>query len=149
MFRRRLSIVLWLSLLLAGLFAAWMWLRPYDGNPDPAARCRIVAAEVSRDRSYYWLHIHLEVDSGSSHDLAKPVRLRTADGVAHQPADSTFGAIDGRDPRELWFKFWLEEKDLQGPLTLHLNDGSLVVKSDRGFPGLESGDKRNFTTHRW
>lgn len=149
MSRRRLIPVILTCIVLAAAFAAWTWLRPYAWNPDPGARCAVVETEVRRDQSYYWVHVHLKVTPGLSHDLEKPVRLETSDGSTHLPADSTFGAIEGSKPQELWFKFWLDAKDLKGPLMLHLNDGNLVLKSTIGFQDLAASGSRNFTTNRW
>ena len=143
------QLVIALCLLLAAAFAGWMWFRPYEWRPDPAARAAVMETQLSRDQSFYWLHVHLKVNPGKAHDLEKPVWLETAAQEKHEPADSTFGAIAGTEPRELWFKFWLEPKDLAGPLKLHLNGGSLAVKAGSAVPVLEPSTSRNFTTSRW
>ena len=66
-----------------------------------------------------------------------------------EPADTTLGGKGDQAVAELWLKFWLESADLEGPLTLHLNDGKLTVKSANGVPGLADASYRNFTTNRW
>jgi hypothetical protein len=45
-----------IGLLMAVLFAAWSWLRPYAWGCDPAARCKVVGAcKVTRTyRSIGW-----------------------------------------------------------------------------------------------
>lgn len=130
-------------------FAAWSWFRPYSWKPDPGARCEIVETLVTRDQSYFWVNVHLKVNPGATHDLQKPVRLETSRGVKLEPADTTLGGNDSQALTEMWFKFWLESADLEGPLTLQLNDGKLTVKSSNGVPGLADGNYRNFTTNRW
>jgi hypothetical protein len=130
-------------------FAAWTWLRPYAWQPDPAARCKVAGAQVRQDQSFFWLDVHLKVLPGESHDLMTPVRLVTSNGRELEPADTTLGGMDGKGTTELWFKFWLESADLEGPLKLRINDGTLVVKSSSGLPALGSSGSEYFTTHRW
>lgn len=130
-------------------FAAWTWLRPYAWQVDQAARCKVVGAQVKKDQSFFWLDVHLKVVPGESHDLMKPVRLVTSDGRELEPADTTLGGAAGEGTTELWFKFWLESADLEGPLELRINDGSLVIKSNSGLPALGSSGSGSFTTHRW
>src|SRR5688500_2640480 len=138
-----------LCLLASVAFAAWSWLRPYAWNPDPAARCKIQETLVTRDQTYFWLNVHLKLNPGMTHDLQKPVFLKTAGGRKFEPADTTFTSIEGQAPSEIWFKFWLEAPDLTGPLELHLNDGKLLVKSGGKVPELKTSAHRNFTTSRW
>jgi len=137
-----------LLLLASAGFAAWSWFRPYDWKPDPGARCKIQETLVMRDVSNFWIHVHLKLEPGMAHDLQKPVWLETVGGK-HEPADSTFGSISGREPSDLWFKFWLEPADLGGDLVLHMNDGKLVVRSGSGAPDIRNTEYRNFTTTHW
>lgn len=139
-----------ICLLAFAAFAAWSWFRPYAWNPDPAARCKIEETLVTRDQeNYFWVHIHLKLNPGMTHDLQKPVYLESADGKKFEPADSTFASIDGQPPSEIWFKFWLEASDLTGLMELHLNDGKLLVRSGKEAPRQEKSAPRNFTTTRW
>jgi hypothetical protein len=131
------------------VFAAWSWLRPYAWQVDPAARCKVVGAQVKKDQSFFWLNVHLKVLPGEAHDLMKPVRLITQNGRELEPADTTLGGIDGTGTTDLWFKFWLESADLEGPIHLRINDGSLVIKSNSGMPALGSSAAEYFATHRW
>jgi hypothetical protein len=147
--RPRLKYTLVLCLLLAAAFAGWSWLRPYAWQPDPAARCQVVETLVTRDQSFYWVNVHLKVNPGMAHDLQKPVYLTTAAGVKHEPADTAFAGAEGQSPTDIWFKFWLEPSDLTGALILHLNDGTLSIKSTQGIPTLEPAASKNFTTHQW
>lgn len=137
------------SLLAAAAFAGWSWFRPYAWSPDPEARFNIVETLVTPDASFFWVNVHLKAIPGTNHDLLKPVTLETASGKRLEPADTMFGSLDGQPNSELWIKFWLESTDIEGPLTLHINDGKLVVKSGKGVPRLESSAYRNFTTNRW
>ena len=133
-------------LLAAAAFAAWSWFRPYAWHPDPEARCQVVETLVTRDQSFFWVHVHLKVNPGMTHDLLKPVRLVTASGHALEP---TFGSNEGQDTTDIWLKFWLESADLSLPLTLHLNDGTLMIKTSAGVPQLANSASRNFTTNQW
>jgi hypothetical protein len=136
-------------LLVSACVAAWSWLRPYDWRADPAARCRLVAAQVKQDRSYFWLHLHLKLSSGESHDLMKPVRLVTNGGRDIEPADTTLGGTAGEGTTDLWFKFWLETSDFDGPLWLRINDGRLLVRSGSGVPRLGRSGLEVFPSSNW
>lgn len=83
------------------------------------------------------------------HDLQKPIRLETTDGVMHEPADTTFAGTAELPTTEIWLKFWLEPSDTKGSLILHLNDGKLVVKANKGVPDLGGSESYNFTSNRW
>jgi hypothetical protein len=109
----------------------------------------VVGSQVRKDGSYFWLDARLKVAPGQTHDLMKPVRLITAAGRELEPADTTLGGETGGGTTDLWFKFWLETADLDGPLKLRINDGSLVIRSGYGIPQLGSSDMKYFTTSRW
>lgn len=147
--RRIFRICLLLVLSTALLFAAWTWFRPYDWNPDPGARCTVVATLVTPDVTFYWVEVHLNVNPGMSHDLRKPVFLQTGSGAKLQPADTTLASIDGKTSTEIWFKFWLDSAQIKGPLNLHLNDGVLAIKKSALEPKLGGSEFRNFTTNQW
>lgn len=149
MHRPSLRTFLIVCLILAAAFAAWSWLRPYEWNPDPQARAKIVSTLVTRDHGYFWVATHIKFRSGQSHDLQQPVFLLAGDGKKFAPADTTFGADPGKPGAEIWFKFWLEPADLAGPLTLQLNGGNLLVKTRGGIPKLPHGAYRNFTSNHW
>lgn len=135
--------------MLASAFAGWGWLRPYSWRSDSAARAKVQGVLVSRDESYFWVEVHLKVISGQEHDLTKPVFLQTASGKL-EPADTTFGGSGEKGTTDLWFKFWLNETQASGPLTLHLNDGALVLKTRQNLPDSGNGnDSRYFTTDQW
>ena len=104
---------------------------------------------VTRDRSYYWVDVHVRVNPEASHDLQKPSRLLTANGKSLEPADTTLASKDGKGTSDIWFKFWLEPNDLVGSLALKIIDGELLVKSSGGLPDLGRSNFRNFTTRRW
>jgi hypothetical protein len=141
--------ILIVALILSAGFAAWSWFRPYAWNSDPAARSRVVGCLVKRDRANFWMDVHARVSEGETHDLMKPVRLVTATGREIQPAETTLGGDDEGGTTDLWFKFWLEPGEIDGPLTLRLNDGALVIKSSSGEPDLGPSGAEYFVTHRW
>ena len=147
--RRILRYSLLVCLLVSTAFAAWGWFRPYAWRSDSAARCKIAEVLVTRDHSYFWLDVHLKVTPGMVHDLRKPVFLQNSAGKAFEPADTTLSGDDGRSTSEIWFKFWLDTPDFGGPLSLHLNDGTLVIRSGSGAPPLGNSAFRNFTTTEW
>jgi hypothetical protein len=95
------------------------------------------------------LDAHLQITSGQEHDLMKPVRLLTAAGRELEPADTTLGGQTGGGTTDLWFKFWLEAGDLNGPLKLRINDGSLVIRSGSGIPRLGASNLEYFTSSGW
>ncbi len=147
--RQILRYSLLVGLLISAAFAAWSWFRPYAWQLDPAARCEIVETLVTRDQSYFWVDVHLKVNPGMAHDLQKPVRLETVTRATHEPADTRFGGSEGQGTTEIWFKFWLGPADLAGPLTLHLNDGKLLIKTGNAVPELANFAYKNFTTNQW
>lgn len=147
--RPSLRVFLIVTLLVAAGFAAWSWLRPYAWSVDPAARCKVAGAQVRKDASFYWLDMHLKVTPGRTHDLMKQVRLVTSAGRELEPADTTLGGKTGGETTDLWFKFWLESADLDGPLSLRINDGSLVIRSGSGIPRLGNSNLEYFTTSCW
>lgn len=149
MHRPSLRTLLIVCLILSAAFAAWTWLRPYEWNPDPQARAKIVSTLVTRDHGYFWVETHLKFRADQIHDLEQPVFLLTADGKKFAPADTTFSANPAKPGAEIWYKFWLEPAELSGPLTLHLNGGKLLVKSRAGVPELSHAQFRNFTSNHW
>lgn len=147
--RKRLRIFLGIALLPAIAFAAWGWLRPYAWRADPAARAKVAGVLVTRDQSYFWLEAHLKMNPGEEHDLRQAVLLETPAGKL-APADTTFGGSGGgKGTTELWFKFWLNEQQASGPLTLHLNEGTLSIRTRLGPPALGAGSSRYFNINSW
>lgn len=128
--RQTIRLTLAILLVLVTALAAWTWSAGYDREPDEKARFKIIGAQVKRDRSNAWLDVHLRKNGDQEHDFRKPVRLVTADGTQHQPADNTFSGSPETGFTDIWFKFWLEEKDLEGRINLLLNDGKLRVKTN-------------------
>lgn len=147
--RRTLRGFLIVALLAASAFALWSWLRPYSWNPDPAARCKVIGTRIRKDLAYFWVDTHLKTIPGQTHDLLKPVRLVTHSGKQIEPADTTLGGGPDGGTTDLWFKFWLEPGDIDGSLTLRINDGSLVIKADKGQPALGPSGVKYFPTQDW
>ncbi len=131
---QKLRIFLWSALILSLAFASWSWFRPYEWSPDPAARCKVEGVQLTQDRTYFWVEVHLVVMPGMTHDLQKPVFLEASTGKKLDPAETTFSGAEGAGTTDVWFKFWMENKDLAGPLTLHLNEGKLSIKANDGIP---------------
>jgi len=144
-----------MRLLIAALLVALtflgvkLWAGSYDGDPDPRARYRIEASSLKRDDTYVWLEIHLRKSSEQDHDLRKPVRLVTADGIEHEPADTKFAGAPEKGLTDIWLKFWLEETDLKGKIDLRMNDGTLRVKKNEGAPATDKGGKAVMRSADW
>jgi hypothetical protein len=130
-------------------FAAWGWLRPYEWSPDPKAKAEIVGVELRRDHSYYWLTVHARAKAGEVLDITRPASLVACGGKELMPADTRLEGTPETGFREVWFKFWLDSKDLESTLALGLQDGRLTVKSSDKAPSLKQGETLHFTTHRW
>jgi len=138
-----------LLLVASAAFAVWSWTRPYEWKPDPAARSKIVAAGLERDHSYHWLNLRLKIRPGMEHDLQMPVFLETASRPRLEPADTTLAGDVDRPIDEIFFRFWLEAGDLDGPITLHINEGTLSVRVGSGEPRMGRYGRSNFNTRRW
>lgn len=129
--------------------AALLWARDYESDPDPTARFVIEAARVEEDHSRYWLELHLKKKGSEEHDLRKPVRLLTADGEIHEPADTTFAGSPELGFTDIWFKFWLEKKDMEKNIGLKINGGTLKVKTGGKAPSLSKGEDIVFNSSEW
>lgn len=129
--------------------AAWLWTRSYESDADPAARFSIHAAKVEEDHSRYWLELHLKQNGAEEHDLLKPVRLLTADGETHEPADTIFAGNPQQGFTDIWLKFWLEKKDMENNINLEINDGTLRVKTSGEVPILGNGEDVVFKSSDW
>lgn len=148
--KRQMTRVLLAALIVTlTVAAAEIWSAEYDKDPDPEARFVIVETLVRSDRSYRWVELHLRKSGDAPHDLRKPVRLMTADGKRHEPADTTFAGSPEKGFTDVWFKFWLAETDLAGTLDLRINDGILDVKSSSGSPSLGADGKAVFKSADW
>jgi hypothetical protein len=130
------------------VFAGWTWLRPYEWGRDPGARYCIVHASLEPDHSFFWLRLYLKQAGPQSHDLTKPVALILADGREVEPADTGLEGDETHPNINIDLKFWLEGKDLAGPLRLKLNDGTLTVRKETGPPPV-SDSIRYFNTANW
>ncbi|MBC8126439.1 MAG: hypothetical protein H8M99_04735 [Gloeobacteraceae cyanobacterium ES-bin-144] len=147
MTRRTLRWSLVVALLISAGFAAWSWLLPYEWNVDSAARGKVVGVLLTKDQSFCWLDVHLKMADGQNHDLTKPVRLVSNSGKQYEAADMVQGNDDGT--AEVWFKFWLEFHELESPLKLRINDGSLVIKANQGIPTIGNSNIKHFVTSHW
>lgn len=145
----RFRIFLFVLLGISALFAGASFILPYDWKPDPAARFKVAAVLVKRDRTDYWVTIHLKKNGEMVHDLTKPVRLITSQGQELELADTTLSGEDLTGIVEIWFKFWVNEAEMSGPLELKMNDGVLKIKSTDGVPPIVNGMMRTFKSPRW
>jgi hypothetical protein len=140
---------LYALLALSAIFAVASWWLPYEWQPDPAARFKIAATQVKRDRRYYWITVHLKKSGTVPHDLMKPIRLIPGDLDELEPADITFGGSTETGTDEMWVKFWIPADHTFGRLRLRLNDGTLSVKTSEAMPPIADSMMRTFTNPRW
>lgn len=147
--RQTIRLTLALLVVLTTAVAAWVWSAEYVSDPDPKARFRIEGVQLTKDRANAWLEIHLKKNGKGDHDFRKKVRLVTADGTEHDPADNTFSGSPEAGFTDIWFKFWLEEKDLDGAIVLQINGGKLRVKTNQGAPEWKSSGKAVFRSSDW
>lgn len=141
-------------LMAAGLVAltvlvAILWAGKYESSPDPAARFEVQAVRLKQDRGYVWLEAHLKKSGDEEHDLKQPMRLVTAKGLVHEPADTTFAGTPETGFTEIWVKFWLEKESLAGEIDLKLNGGSLKIKSSPSIPAIGSQRESVFKSSNW
>ncbi len=104
---------------------------------------------MKRDLDYHWIDLHLQALDGFNHDLRTPILLVTNSGKSISPAKTTFEGTPDTRISAMWLKFWLEKNDLDGPLTLRLNGGTLRVRTEAGFPQLGKPNERVFSTCNW
>ncbi|WAC20863.1 hypothetical protein OVA24_05630 [Luteolibacter sp. SL250] len=145
----RFRIFLFILLGVSALFAAAAFILPYEWGPDPKARFKIAAVQAKRDRSYYWITVHLKKGGAENHDLMKPVRLQLGTLKSLEPADVTFQGNAESGFTEMWYKFWVSESEAANPLHLKINDGVLTVKTTEGMPPIHDGMMRTFSNPRW
>lgn len=144
-----LRILLIVALIASAVFAVWSWMRPYSWSVDPGACGKIAGVQVKKDLTNYWLDLHIEVAENKIHDLMKPVRLVTSAGKELEAADTTLGGDDQKQIREIWFKFWLDAEDFNGPLKLRINDGWLDIRNGSGPPPVDGSNVSYFPTRNW
>ena len=148
--RQMVRLGMALALVLMTIAAAMVWSGEYEKDPDPQAIFHIEAVRLETDRDFVWLEAHLRKAEEGEHDLYKPVRLVTSDGTEHEPADTTFAGKPETGFTDIWVKFWLEQRDLKGPIDLKINDGALKVKSSEPIPDLaDPGDDTIFKSSDW
>ena len=102
-----------------------------------------------RDHSHFWLTVRITILPGQQHDLQKPVRLLLGDGRTLQPGDTTLGGENATGITDIWFKFWLNENEISTPLSLQMNDGTLIIKKTQALPVLRADGEKYFTTSSW
>lgn len=140
--------------MLVALAAATTWLvlrmnRPYDPGADPAGGITILAASLTRDRTFYWLD--LDLDGVAPLDGAPPeLHLRGFNGRRLDPATWSWpeATIEGRQARGS-VRFWLDSRDLAGTLILETDQASLDVKRSSGIPAVADGRTRPFRSPDW
>lgn len=147
--RQMIRLSLALLIVISTVLAAWVWTSEYDSDPDPKARFEIEGVQLTKDRSNAWLEIHLKKSGDKEHNLRKKVRLITANGLEHEPADNTFAGNPEAGFTDIWFKFWLDQKDLEEEILLQINDGRLRVKTNQGAPEWDSDGENVLKSSDW
>ena len=147
--RQMIRLSLALLVVITTALAGWVWTSEYDSDADPKARFQIEGVQLTKDRSNAWLEIHLSKIGDAEHDLRKKVRLVTAGGSEHEPAKNTFAGSPEAGFTDIWFKFWLEEEDLEGEMDLLINGGKLRIKTNQGAPKWDSDGAEVFKSSDW
>jgi hypothetical protein len=147
--RQALRILMAMGLVVSTVILAMLWMGKYESSADPKARFEVQAVRLKPDRGYVWLEAHLKKSGDKEHDLEQPVRLVTADGVEHEPADTTFAGKPEQGFTDIWFKFWLEREDLKGEIDLKLNGGSLKIKTSQAVPVFGGSQDTVFKSSNW
>jgi hypothetical protein len=147
--RQVMRFFLALGLAVSTVFLGMLWTSKYESSPDPKARFEIQAIRLKQDKGYVWLEAHLKKNGKKDHDLKQPVRLVTADGVKHEPADSSFAGTPEKGFTEIWFKFWLETEALKGEINLEMNGGALKIKNSKSIPAIGSDKETVFKSSNW
>lgn len=147
--RQVLRLGLAVLLVFVTAVAAWLWSAEYASESDEAARMEVEAVQVVRDRSYCWVEIHLKKVGEKPHDLQRPVGLVVDGKGFHEPADTTFAGNPDDGFTEVWFKFWLEEEELEHLMKLRINEGELWIKKSPGQPDLGDDGRGVFRNADW
>ncbi len=147
--RQKIRVLMALCLVLSTAFLGMLWVKKYESSPDPVAGFEVQAVQLKQDKGYVWLEAHLKKNGEKDHDLRQSVHLVTADGVKHEPADTTFAGTPQTGFTEIWFKFWLEKKALKGEIDLKMNGGTLKIKSSEPIPALSSEQETVFKSSDW
>jgi hypothetical protein len=147
--RQGIRFLMALCLVGSSILLGMLWVKKYESSPDQAARFEVQAVRLKQDKGYVWLEAHLKKSGEKEHDLRQNVRLVTADGVAHEPADTTFAGTSQTGFTEIWFKFWLKKEQLKGEIDLKMNGGKLKIKSSQPAPMVGSEKETVFKSSDW
>ncbi len=147
--RQAMRFLMAVCLVGSTILLGMMWVKKYESSPDPAARFEVQAVRLKQDKGYVWLEAHLKKSGDQEHDLKKPVHLVTADGLKHEPADTTFAGTPQTGFTEIWYKFWLDREALKGEIDLKMNGGTLKIKSSLAVPVVGSEKESVFKSSNW
>ena len=130
-------------------FAGWSWFRPYAWSPDPAARCKIVGTQVTRDHSYFWVDVHLKVNPGTPTICRKPVTPETARG--DRTGTRRHHVCWKRGPAHHRYLVQIlagARRPRAARSPSHLTTGNSSSNAKPGIPKL-GATYRNFPTNHW
>lgn len=147
--RQAMRFLMAVCLVGSTVFLGMLWAKKYESSPDPKARFEVQAVRLKQDKGYVWLEAHLKKSGDQEHDLKQPVRLVTADGKQHEPADTTFAGTPKTGFTEIWYKFWLDKRSLKGEMALKMNGGTLKIKSSQPAPVVGSDRETVFKSSDW
>ena len=163
---KRVEVILLLALSIG--VAAWVLLSnpKQDGaewdapSEEPVATTqedKIHRCQIERDHGHARLDIELRLSNpGTTRLSMQPpqVRLLNGKGAEMPPFFLPFEAQPVLPPgstQDIGLRYWVKKEDLTGPLTLHVLDKKIEVKSPESLDldKLKNKAPQTFTTTRW
>ncbi len=157
----------WVLLLLAAGAGAFVLITSKDDGPEPLitnagpatpeAKLQVKKCTVTRDFGNARLDIAVRMTNAQSKKLllvAPAVRLINAKGAEVPPFILPVEPPPELPPQttaDALLRFWAEKEDLQGALTLQIQDQKIEVKSARPFDleALKNAEPRVFQPGDW
>lgn len=162
---KRVEVILLLALSIG--VAAWVllskpkqddaeWDAPAD-EPVATQEDKIHRCQIERDHGHARLDIELRLSNpGTTRLSMQPpqVRLLNGKGTEVPPFFLPFEAQPVLPPgstQDIGLRYWVKKEDLTGPLTLHVLDKKIEVKSPEplDLDKLKNKAPQTFTTTRW
>ena len=163
---KRVEVILLLALSIG--VAAWVllskpkqddaeWDAPSEEPVATTQEDKIHRCQIERDHGHARLDIELRLSNpGTTRLSMQPpqVRLLNGKGAEMPPFFLPFEAQPVLPPgstQDIGLRYWVKKEDLTGPLTLHVLDKKIEVKSPESLDldKLKNKAPQTFTTTRW